>query len=114
MSGKMLVREFEQSQHALHRGDAVEIQLEFLGTQPAQRLFQGRYIQAFLVAEVMVDHPDIDARSGADGIDPPSRKSLGSEFIDRGAKDPLSCAGNRFRHLGFHCTLEHQSVVSGK
>ena len=44
------------------RGDVRDVELELLGAQLAEHLFEDRDVEVILAAEIVVDHPRIGPR----------------------------------------------------
>ena len=65
------------------------IQIEFVLHTPdvAISLLQRRQVQAFLAAEVIVDHPLVGAHPRGDGIDTRAAQAVLGEFLAGGRKD---------------------------
>ena len=86
----MIVGEVEQLQQRLHRRHVIEVELELLVAQLAQGELEHGDIEAGLVGEVVVDHPDVGAGRRADGVEPPPGKALVREFLERREKNPVA------------------------
>jgi hypothetical protein len=56
--------------------------------------FQAQHLaeQAFLVAEIMVEHPFVDGRALGNGVHPRAGKTVQGELLQRGGQNPLARA----------------------
>ena len=97
-----LLDETDPARH-LARLLGVERQLRFGLVEAAVHLFEHGDEQAFLAAEVVVDHPVVRLRRLRDLIDAPPRETVFGELAGRRPQDGFSCGlGREFAHA--HCT----------
>jgi hypothetical protein len=76
--------EFDQ---APDRGFGIEIgqfQGAFASAQVLINAFQSRKIETLLAAEIVIDHPLVDARTAGDFVDPAAGKALARKLVLRG------------------------------
>ncbi len=79
--------ELDDAPHRIGRRQTIQVEFLFHAADVAIGLFQSREVQAFLAAEVIVDHPLVGAHPRSDGIDACAAQPVLGEFLAGGRKD---------------------------
>ena len=79
-----------------------------LGHLPAQDFAE----QPFLVAEIVIEHPLVDARPAGDGVHPRAREPIGRKLLQRRLENPLLTV-QRIAATGLLCVRGLHAQVTG-